>query len=143
VRETARPSLGRIASLLLPPLAVMALIFLFSAQTSDPEDRALWELLLRKLAHVTEYLALTLAWWRALRGLLPDGAEGRRLFGAVVIVLAYASTDEFHQTFVGGRHGTPVDVLIDSIGVAIACALVSRYADRRRRTLGPSRPSAA
>ena len=36
------------------------------------------------------------------------------------ISLVYAVTDEFHQTFVDGRNGTPVDVLIDSIGIAIA-----------------------
>src|SRR5437764_985417 len=56
---------------------------------------------------------------------------------AVLIALAYSATDEFHQTFVKDRHGTPVDVLIDSIGMMIAAV----YA--RRRSLGPSRPSAA
>ena len=59
---------ARIAALVLPPLAVMALIFLLSGQPSDNVDRAWWDLLLRKLAHVTEYTVLTLLWWRALRG---------------------------------------------------------------------------
>ena len=39
---------------------------------------------------------------------------------AVSIAFAYACTDEFHQTFVHGREGTPRDVVIDSIGIAIA-----------------------
>jgi VanZ family protein len=56
---------------------------------------------------------------------------------AVVIALAFSASDEFHQTFVDGRHGTPVDVLIDAIGMTLAAV----YA--RRRSLGPSRPSAA
>jgi VanZ family protein len=140
--STARPlSPGRLASLLLPPLAVMAVIFLLSAQESSG-GHDLFELLTRKLAHVTEYSALTYCWWRAFRG-LGIGRDARStLAPAIAIALAYAATDEFHQTFVRGRHGTPVDVLIDAIGMAIVTVAVTRsYA--RRRTLGPSRPSAA
>ena len=77
-------------------------------------------MLLRKLAHVTEYAVLTLCWWRALRGLGVARAAARSRSRS--IALAYAATDEFHQTFVDGRHGTPVDVLIDAIGMAIAAA---------------------
>jgi VanZ family protein len=123
--------IGRLASLFLPPIVVMAAIFLLSSQTSDPTDRALWELLLRKLGHVSEYLLLSLAWTRALGG---------RLATAAAISVLYAATDELHQTLVSGRHGTPVDVLIDAVGVSLGCLL---YARRRRRTEGPSRPSAA
>jgi VanZ family protein len=115
----------RLLSLLLPPLAVMAVIFLLSAQTADP-DHPFLEVLLRKLAHVTEYAVLTLAWVRALHGLLPTPSLTQVLAGAACISLFYAGADEFHQTFVGGRHGTPVDVLIDSVGAAIACWLVTR-----------------
>jgi VanZ family protein len=137
---TARTSASRLASLLLPPLVVMAVIFFLSAQQSDAHH-GLVELLLRKLAHVTEYALLTLAWWRTLRG-LSVSAENRVVIGlAVGIALVYSASDEFHQTFVHGRHGTPVDVLIDSIGMTIAALLASRYA--RRRSLGPSRPRAA
>jgi VanZ family protein len=35
----------------------------------------------------------------------------------VVISVLYAISDEYHQHFVHGRHGTPIDVLIDSIGI--------------------------
>ena len=38
-------------------------------------------------------------------------------------------TDELHQTFVDGRHGNPVDWLIDSAGAALA-ALRLRTRDR-------------
>jgi VanZ family protein len=126
---------------LLPPLAVMAFIFFLSAQQSDGHHAAL-ELLLRKLAHVTEYAVLTLCWWRALRGLGVGRDIRSTLAIAGAIALTYSATDEFHQTFVRGRHGTPVDVLIDLIGIAIAWLVVTR-AYARRRTLGPSRPSAA
>jgi VanZ family protein len=39
---------------------------------------------------------------------------------AFLLASGYALTDEFHQTFVDGRHGTPVDWLIDSAGAAAA-----------------------
>ena len=113
-------SAARLAALLIPPLAMMALIFVLSGQPSDNVDRAWWDVLLRKLAHVTEYAVLTGLWWRALRSL----GVRRPILGAIAISLAYAATDEFHQTFIGGRHGTPVDVLIDSTGMAIAALLI-------------------
>jgi VanZ family protein len=134
-------SKARVASLLAPPLLVMAAIFFLSSQTSGGEHGFL-DVLIRKLAHVTEYLVLTLCWWRALRG-LGVSRENRIAVGiAVAIALTYAATDEFHQTFVSGRHGTPVDVLIDAIGMTLAAVLATR-AYARRRSLGPSRPSAA
>lgn len=126
---------GRLAALLFPPLAWMALIFVLSGQPSDEIDRAWWDVFLRKVAHVTEYAVLTALWWRALHAL----GAGRPLVAAVAIAFLYAATDEFHQTFVDGRQGTPVDVMIDSIGMAIAAGVI--YA--RRRTRGPSRPMAA
>jgi VanZ family protein len=113
---------ARLVALLLPPLLAMGLIFFLSAQTSDPVERAWWDVVLRKLAHFTEYAVLTMLWWRALHGL---GAGFRAaLGGALAISLGYAITDEFHQTFVDGRHGSPVDVLIDSAGMASAAALI-------------------
>jgi VanZ family protein len=113
---------ARLASLLLPALLAMGVIFFLSAQPSDPVDRAWWDVLLRKLAHFTEYAVLTALWWRALRGL------GVRfpLATAIAISLAYAATDEYHQTFVDGRHGTPVDVLIDFAGMMTAAIAIRR-----------------
>jgi VanZ family protein len=125
----------RLALLLVPPLIWMAIIFVLSGQPSDHVDRAWWDVALRKVAHVTEYAVLTALWWRALRAL----GVSRPLAGAVAIALLYAATDEFHQTFVDGRTGTPVDVMIDAIGMTIAALLI--YA--RRRSRGPSRPMAA
>ena len=108
---------ARLAGLLLPPLLAMGVIFLLSAQPSDPVERAWWDVLLRKLAHFTEYAVLTALWWRALRGL------GMRfmpaLAAAAAVSLAYAAGDEFHQTFVAGRHGSVVDWAIDSAGAAV------------------------
>jgi VanZ like family len=124
-----RLSPARAASLLGPPLLVMAVIFYLSSQESGGAHGVL-ELLLRKLAHVTEYAVLTFCWWRALRGIGVSRENRVAIALAIGIALVYSASDEFHQTFVRGRHGTPVDVLIDSIGITIAAVLASRVISR-------------
>jgi len=104
----------------IAPLLLMGVIFYLSAQSSTGEH-AWWDVILRKLGHVTGYVLLTTLWWWALRGV-----TSRPLLIAVGIAFAYACTDEFHQSFVHGRTGTPVDVGVDAIGMAIAAWVISR-----------------
>jgi len=100
----------------------MAVIFYLSAQPSAAHYPA-WEVTLRKVGHAGGYALLALAWWRAFRELLPSRRRYAAIAGAVLVSIAYAASDELHQSFVTTRHGTPVDVLIDSIGIAVAAAL--------------------
>ncbi len=124
---------ARAAAVWLPPLALMVLIFALSSMPSDDPDRGLGHLLLRKAAHFSEYFLLAALWWRALRTRL---AGRTALVTAFAISVAYAATDEFHQTFVETRVGTPVDVLIDAAGAAAAIALIARARSRdRERTV--------
>lgn len=90
---------------------------------------------------MTEYfiLAITVA--------LPFYVYGLRgfplLLVAGIICVGFACTDEYHQSFVGGRSPAIRDVCIDSVGaffgimvVRIVCWTVlapSRAAQRRRR----------
>jgi VanZ family protein len=113
-----------LAGRLLPPLALMAVIFALSAQPHLSTGLGTWDLILRKAAHMTEYGVLWWLWHRALRF--------RHARVAVAITLAYAATDEFHQHFVSGRHGTPVDVAIDAVGVVIAIVVSRRVARERQ-----------
>jgi VanZ family protein len=106
-----------------PPAALMALIFFLSAQPHLSSGLGTWDLVLRKLAHMTEYAALFLLWRRALPRLSPWAAFG--------ICLGYACSDELHQTFVSGRHGAPVDVLIDTAGMGFGWAATRLLAHRR------------
>jgi VanZ family protein len=123
------PSRIRAALPFAAPLALMALIFAFSAMPSDGTDHGPWMLVVRKLTHFGEYFALTFLWWWALR----TQVGGRRaLAPAVAIAIGYAITDELHQTFVDGRVGTWRDVLIDSAGALAAAALIARARRRRR-----------
>ena len=45
---------------------------------------------------------------------------------AIVVALAYAVSDEWHQSFVPGRTATPVDVAIDAIGIGLAALTAGR-----------------
>ena len=105
---------------LVPPVALMGLIFVLSAQPDLSTGLGFWDLVLRKLAHMGVFGVLTLLWLRALGPL-----TARALLGAVTISLLYAISDEYHQTFVSGRSGSPRDVGIDAIGIG-AAALLAR-----------------
>ena len=107
-RPGARTALSRFA----PPLALMAVIFALSAQPDLNSGLGTIDLVGRKLVHMTEYGLLFVLWLRAL--------GWRRPAVAAALAVAYAITDELHQTHVHGRHGSPIDVLIDSTGIAIA-----------------------
>src|ERR1044072_7673387 len=114
-----------------PPLAVMALIFGLSATPDLSSGLGAWDLLLRKLAHITIYAVLWLTVARAL--------DWRRPVATTVVTLLYACSDELHQEFVEGRHGPPVDVAIAAVGMALA-ALAWAVTARRRGRGGPPWP---
>jgi VanZ family protein len=103
-------------ALWVPVVAWAALIFGLSSIPSLSTGLGVWDEILRKLAHTAEYAILAALLWRALRNEL----------AALGVAVAYAGTDEFHQTFVRGRHGSPVDVAIDGIGAALGLAILVR-----------------
>ena len=115
------PGVARLASTWLPPLAWMAVIFAFSTRHGG-DHLAAAEVVLRKLAHVIEYFALTALLVRALR----RSQVATAVPVAVVAALAYAASDEWHQSFVPGRTATPRDVAIDGVGIALAAIVVIR-----------------
>jgi VanZ family protein len=119
--DVDRMAPGRIAAF-APPLALMGLIYFLSAQPDLNSGLGLVDEIGRKLVHMAEYGLLWWLWCRAF--------GFRRPVLAAVITLAYAATDEFHQTFVHGRVGSPVDWGIDAAGVAIAW---TAWAANRRR----------
>ncbi|MCX7707278.1 MAG: VanZ family protein, partial [Anaerolineae bacterium] len=53
---------------------------------------------------------------------------------AFVLALLYAFSDEFHQSFVPGRHPDPLDILTDAAGAGAALAWVQWRARRGKRT---------
>jgi VanZ family protein len=109
----------------------MGVIFFFSAQPDLNSGLGVWDTIGRKLIHAATYGALWFLWWRALGYANP--------LPAVAITLVYAVSDEYHQTFIEGRHGSWLDVAVDAAGVMIAYGLATRgtRAARRPRAGGP------
>jgi VanZ family protein len=116
-------SLERFLKLWGPVVIWAAVIFALSSVPSVNSGLGTWDEVLRKFAHVTEY---------AILGFLLVRALGRQV-PALLVGIAYAATDEVHQHFVAGRHGSPVDVLIDTVGILIGVALAQRVFLQSRR----------
>jgi VanZ family protein len=94
-----------------------AVIFAFSSIPSLNSGLGGWDYVLRKLAHMTEYAILALLLLRATGSFA----------WAFALAIAYAATDELHQLFVPGRHGSPIDVAIDAVGVGLALVVARRF----------------
>jgi VanZ family protein len=115
-------ALLRRPDLWLPPLVLMGLIWFFSAQPSLDSGLGWLDTIGRKLIHFGEYALLSFLWSRLLRTSMP---ERRAALAALLVSSLYAATDEVHQAFVDGRHGTPVDWAIDTAGAAAAAFAVT------------------
>lgn len=127
----------------LPFIALLSTIFLLSHQPGDESSitsgRVLrflhfitgipmawmeahhFPLLVRKVAHMTEYAILYFFTFR-VAGLYIQGKK--RFWGSFLFCVLYAASDEFHQQFIPGRVGQPLDVLIDSTGAALCMLLI-------------------
>jgi hypothetical protein len=77
-----------------PVVVWAAVIFAFSSIPSLGTGLGTWDLVLRKLAHLTEYAILGALLVRALA----------RPSLAILLGALYAASDELHQHFVRGRH---------------------------------------
>ena len=117
-------ALPRALSLWLPVVLWAALIFALSSIPDLATGLGGWDLVLRKTAHAAEFAVL---------GFLLARALGREL-PALVLGVAYAITDEVHQSLVPGRLGSVWDVFLDSVGVALGVLLLRRV---RHYTLRP------
>ena len=69
-------------------------------------------LIVRKLAHFTEYLILGIL---VLNACKYNNAKDMFILSILICVL-YACTDEIHQLFISNRAGRILDVCIDTLG---------------------------
>ena len=133
-----------------PPIAWIALILIASSDLMSAEhtSRFIGPLLrwvipdiaaeqvaavqfyVRKAAHVTEYAILGALLMRALAAGVKMVSTSD-IFVALAVALLCAGTDEFHQSLVQSRTGSPFDVMLDLAG---ACFGVITYLLFRRRT---------
>jgi hypothetical protein len=120
--------LGRFA----PPVVLMGVIFGLSSTPDLNSGLGTIDLVARKFVHMAEFGLMWWLWWRAF------GYD--RPWAAAAITLGYAASDEWHQSFVGGRNASPLDWGFDAVGVAAAWGLArSRWSSRLRRECRPNR----
>jgi VanZ family protein len=91
------------------------------------------QLVVRKCAHLTEYAILAALLFRAFRQ--RQSRVGRALLISVLIAAAYAALDEFHQSYVASRTGSPWDVLIDCAGACAGVLIYWRVMRNRKSTM--------
>lgn len=86
------------------------------------------ELVIRKAAHMTEYVILFLLSYLAMVKISMSQSRFYNRSIAVLISLLYACSDEMHQLLVPGRSGKMIDVGIDIAGVLIVliCMILSK-----------------
>ncbi|HEX9416952.1 MAG TPA: VanZ family protein [Gaiellaceae bacterium] len=113
-------SISRFFRMWGPVILWAGVIFGLSSIPALSSGLGTWDEVLRKCAHVTEY---------AILGLLLVRALGQEVL-ALLLGIAYAASDELHQHFVAGRHGSPVDVAIDAAGLVIGIVLMRRVVAR-------------
>lgn len=126
------------------PVIWMAVIFVLSSQGHDVSSGqsmtvvqsvahttgvVLPEWVVRKGAHIVAYFILGALVYNAV---YPHGLRRQTTATvSILVVVAYAISDEIHQLYVPGRSGELRDVLIDSVagavGVLLAQWLYYRY----------------
>ncbi|MEP7167046.1 MAG: VanZ family protein [Candidatus Woesebacteria bacterium] len=105
-----------------PVVLWCGLIFFLSSQPHlpGPEDKT-WDFVLKKAGHLTVYFILFRLVYRAY------GKQTKhRMLRTFLICIAYAASDEFHQSFVPGRTPMIRDIGIDIIGM-IGSGILARY----------------
>ena len=128
----------------------MGIIFLFSTDTFSgsqtsriigpilkwfvpdiSDDTLVWfQLVIRKTAHVVEYAILTTLICRSLAKALTLRSLGQ----AVMLSIAYAAFDEWHQSWTAERFGSLLDVGIDSVGAILGATFFAWLSRRKSRS---------
>lgn len=134
----------------IPMLLVMAAIFFFSAMEGEDSEQtsgfflkavvklvedishdglsaqtmATLHLVIRKLAHFTEYMALGFTIMLAVYYRFTH--RKLTLIFPELFAILYAASDEFHQYYVPGRYGTVTDVAIDAAGALVGIIIYYR-----------------
>ena len=107
----------------LTVLAWLGVIYYFSNQPdlASPLE-PIWDIVLRKIAHAAEYFVLTYLLNRAILG--QGVARPSAAVVSVLLSIAYALTDEWHQGFIRGRVASLWDIGVDSSGTLLMWLLL-------------------
>ncbi len=74
--------------------------------------------------HLAEYSILGFLLFRSI--ISDESLAFHPLYGSLLIGISFAILDEFHQSFVPGRHMSSIDMLFDSIGIVFGTFAYSK-----------------
>jgi VanZ family protein len=110
--DNTRPVVQNLFHRLLP--------FLADRLSPDVVDRVDWNI--RKTAHIVEYAVLAVLAFRAV-AFGGTRFRARNVVLPFLIAVAYAASDEYHQSFSPSRGAAAADVTFDTFGVTIGLVL--------------------
>jgi VanZ family protein len=114
-----------------PALFIMVVIFAFSSQSGDDlPDFVGWDYFIKKMGHAIGYGLLALSYLYFFK------FDKKRYWFTWFLAIVFATTDEFHQSFVAGRHASAFDVLVfDNFGAVFGLWLYYISQSLRRSRL--------
>ncbi len=111
----------------LPAILMMGIIFSASATPSTHlPSFGMLDVIVKKAGHMLGYGLLGFSFWYAMR------FKKGQLWLAWSLAILYAISDEFHQSFVFGRHPSWVDVLLFDGGGALLFLVVKNWWPARK-----------
>ncbi len=113
--------------------SVIGPLLLFLFPQISPQTVDMIHLVIRKFGHVSEYFILGLLLFRAFREDSADSRTHRWAFAAFVVLLLYAASDEYHQSFIAVRSASLSDIAIDAMGGVLSQGVVALSQIRRKR----------
>lgn len=125
----------------LPVIVWCIVIFILSSIPTLPSPKILWwDFVLKKSAHMIEYGILYFLFFRAVNDSVVNlsGSVQNPQASAVkkaipfIFCLFYAISDEYHQSFVPGRHAKVMDIGFDFLGMVISNNQIKGRADDLR-----------
>lgn len=102
-----------------------AVIFALSSRSTIPQPFGLSSLISSVLGHLGAYAILGALLAIALRS--SGCPPARASWLAVLLATLYGISDEWHQSFVPGRHPSLGDVLTDTIGATLGVAVLNWF----------------
>lgn len=103
-----------------PVLLWMAIIFTFSSYSGSAiSNFDLLDFFIKKSIHLIEYAIL---WYLTKKALVETTtlSNHQTTLLSFLIIILYAGSDEFHQSFSPSRHPSIRDVIIDATGATIS-----------------------
>ena len=128
-------SIKQIVHRWFPAFVVMSVIFWFSSQPGEAFPVFSWaDAIVKKSGHLFGYAMLALSYLFAL------SMDNKRRWLVWSLVMLYAATDEFHQSFVPGRYASAWDILIfDNIGALFSLWWVNSILNKNDQVRSPDR----